>query len=167
MFDLKTGLRYDTLDLLRVINVQNCCRYEMGGENIKTFGWTLKSTWTSAWNWRSGRHNMNMCHNPEVILGLGCEGHRAKFWMRQSRRDQVFCNFWCRLECQWRWRDYEMRPSLGALCPQEMDGKQMEGGRAGENRCRWKYSGCDNGDNSYCIGKNNKALGRNKLEIYG
>ena len=38
MFDLKTGLRYDTLDLLRVINVQNCCRYEMRGENIKTFG---------------------------------------------------------------------------------------------------------------------------------
>lgn len=148
MFDIKTGLRYDTLDLLRVIKVQNCCRYEMGGENIKTFGWTLESTWTSAWNWRSGRHNMNICHNYEVIPGLGCEGHRAKFWMRQSRRDQVSCNFWCRLECQWRWRDYEMRPSLGALCPQEMDGKQMEGGRAGENRCRWKYSGCDNGDNS-------------------
>ena len=38
MFDLKTGLRYDTLDLLRVIKVQNSCRYEMGGENIKTLG---------------------------------------------------------------------------------------------------------------------------------
>ena len=38
MFDLKTGLRYDTLDLLRVIKVQNCYRYEMRGENIKTFG---------------------------------------------------------------------------------------------------------------------------------
>ena len=37
MLDLNSGLRYDTLDLLAALNLQNCCKYEMRGENIKTF----------------------------------------------------------------------------------------------------------------------------------